>query len=254
MINFFGFDLSQVRVLDILNMPKKFCKELQIEQCIARRVFCICSHILNHQFFENIPREEIHKISSTADVIRLQAGENLFFKDSKIEKIFFVLKGQVKIYANDTDSNREFISEFIEDGGSIGLEFLLLQDYSWQYHGKALIDSIILTIDKSILTKITNRNIELLNNLIKYLSLNVVQQSQKSQDLVLIEVSDRLLNYLRLQAENSQLKKFTLSLTKTELAYYLGTIPETLSRSFTKLKQAKKININRNQIELLTKA
>lgn len=235
-------------------MPKKFCKDLQIKECISRRVFCICNHILNHQFFEDIPREEVHKVSSIADVIRVPAGENLFFKGSSIEKIFFVLEGQVKIYANDLDSNREFISEFVEGSGSIGLEFLLLANPSWQYHGKCLVDSIILTIDKNTLLRITNRNIELLNNLIKYLSLSVVQQNQKSQDLVLTEVSERLLNYLQAQAKYCDSKKFTLPLNKAELAYYLGTIPETLSRTFAKLKQARKIKIEKNEIELLTKA
>ena len=235
-------------------MPKKFCKDLQIKECISRRVFCICNHILNHQFFEDIPREEVHKISSIADVIRVPAGEHLFFNSSPIEKIFFVLEGQVKIYANDLDSNREFISEFVEASGSIGLEFLLLPNQNWQYHGKALLDSTVLTIDKSTLLKITNRNIELLNNLIKYLSLSVVQQNQKSQDLVLAEVSDRLLNYLQAQAKYNDSKKFVLPLNKAELAYYLGTIPETLSRTFTKLKKARKIKIEKNEIELLTKA
>ena len=235
-------------------MPKKFCKELQIKECISRRVFCICNHILHHQFFEAIPREEVHKISSIADVVRISSGEHLFFKGSAIEKIFFVLEGQVKIYANDLDSDREFISEFVVDSGSIGLEFLLLPNHVWQYHGKSLVDSIILTIDKDILLRITNRNVELLNNLIKFLSLSVVQQNQKSQDLVLTEVSERLWNYLQNLAKYHDSKKFTLPLNKTELAYYLGTIPETLSRTFTKLKKNRKIKIEKNEIEILTKA
>ena len=71
------------------------------------------------------------------------------------------------------------------------------------------------------------------------------------ENLSLKEVPGRLASYLLyLSSEQDQPTKVQLPISKGQLASLLGTIPETLSRIFTKMSQQGLISVNGNEIML----
>ena len=72
-------------------MYKQECSTQTINECLAKRVLCICNVILQHPLFKNIKREETHEFSRFADVIDLDEKRILFFKGQKIDKVYFLL-------------------------------------------------------------------------------------------------------------------------------------------------------------------
>lgn len=76
--------------------------------------------------------------------------------------------------------------------------------------------------------------------------------AQKVEDLSFREVPGRLAAYLLyLRERNSTGEVVELDMTKAQLAAFLGTIPEALSRVFAKLSQDGIITIESSKICLL---
>ncbi len=201
----------------------KYCKEQKIKECIARRVFCICSRILDNEFFADVPREETHKLGAIADIIKLKKSEYLFLSGSKLEHCYFLLDGQIKLCKEDRDSNKKFILRLIEVSDSIALEYLYQQSKCVHYEAEAMSDSVLLSLDAESFKKIISRNPTLMLNFIEVLSKQVTELESARLALVFDSVKQRLKNY-RNQGK-------TLKISKGDLASLLGTIPETLSRN-----------------------
>jgi CRP/FNR family transcriptional regulator len=70
--------------------------------------------------------------------------------------------------------------------------------------------------------------------------------------LSLKEVPGRLASYLLyLSDKNGSIDQFELDIAKSQLASFLGTIPETLSRIFTKMTNKELVRINGPHITLV---
>jgi CRP-like cAMP-binding protein len=72
------------------------------------------------------------------------------------------------------------------------------------------------------------------------------------ENLSLKEVPGRLSSYLKyLSDEQKSPNTVKLAISKSQLASLLGTIPETLSRIFTKMAAARLITVQGGDIQLL---
>ena len=68
--------------------------------------------------------------------------------------------------------------------------------------------------------------------------------------LTLPKVKDRLLEYLQTYTDEIGKNNFTLPLKMKDLALYLGTTPETLSRKFALLEKQGQLKRQLRRIEL----
>ena len=80
------------------------------------------------------------------------------------------------------------------------------------------------------------------------------RMAQIIENLSFKEVPGRLAVYLLYLSErNGKSEEVELDMTKTQLAAFLGTIPETLSRVFAKMSQDGLISIDGSRIKLLNR-
>jgi CRP/FNR family transcriptional regulator len=225
-----------------------YCKKNDIEQCLARRVLCICNVILQHPLFAGIEREETHKLSAIADVIHREKGEYVLTRGAKAEWIYFVLEGSVKNYARDDDSDKEFIHSVANRSDAIGLEYIFDNDASYDFSIQSLVKSTILMLRRESFAGIISKSPVISQSLIKFLSRDLQVLKTQVEDLVLDDVSDRVLDYLYSLGSNRVLE---LPLSKADTAALLGTVPETFSRALKCLQKSGKISkISKNQITL----
>ncbi len=230
-------------------MPKtNYCKKNDIEQCLARRVLCICNVILQHPLFAGIEREETHKLSAIADVIHKDKGEYLLARGTKADWVYFVLEGSVKIYSRDDDSDKEFIHQVANRGDSIGLEQIFIDSATYDFSIESLTKSTVLMLQRESFAKIISKSAVISQNLIRFLSRDLQGLRLQIEDLVLEDVSDRVLTYLHSFGSKPVLE---LPLSKADTAALLGTVPETFSRALKQLEKSGYIRkINKNQISL----
>jgi CRP-like cAMP-binding protein len=226
------------------------CNDQTISECLAKRVVCICDVILKHPLFSNIKREQTHKLSNIADIIDLEDKQILFFTMQKIDRVYFVLRGQVKLYNQDDNSTKEFIYQFLDQGGSLGLENLYTDLRFYPYAAIATMPSKILTLKAVEFKEVIEGDSIIKNNFIEYLSKLSLNLYSRSRHFVLSSVAERLVDYLEYQAAVKSSRKFELNLSKTDLANYLGTISSTLSRAFKELEANNIISVNKTIITL----
>jgi CRP/FNR family transcriptional regulator len=105
---------------------------------------------------------------------------------------------------------------------------------------------------KKAFVELIHANPSLAMNMLASLSQRLKQFSYLIEALSLKEVPGRLASYLLyLSDKNGSIDEFDLDIAKSQLASLLGTIPETLSRIFTKLSQKELISINGPKIMIL---
>ena len=78
------------------------------------------------------------------------------------------------------------------------------------------------------------------------------------EELSLKEVSSRVAKYLidlslRSSKEEKDLREVELDVSKSQLASKLGTISETLSRTLTKMRAKRVIDVKKNRIRILNR-
>ena len=89
-------------------------------------------------------------------------------------------------------------------------------------------------------------------NMLAVLSARLRQFTVQIENLSLKEVPGRLAGYLLyLSEEQKSADRVTLSISKGQLASLLGTIPETLSRVFSKMSGRTIIDVKGRHIDLL---
>ena len=82
-------------------------------------------------------------------------------------------------------------------------------------------------------------------------STKITSLEQQSQFLMMERIEERLATYLIDLYKVTNNKQLTLPMKKKELAAFLGTTPETLSRKLKFLSDEGYLKMYRNQIELL---
>jgi CRP/FNR family transcriptional regulator len=87
------------------------------------------------------------------------------------------------------------------------------------------------------------------------LSMRLREFTVQIENLSLKEVPGRLSSYLLyLSDEQETQNTVKLAISKSQLASLLGTIPETLSRIFTKMAAARLISVQGGDIQLLDRS
>lgn len=227
------------------------CDQQTINQCLAQRVVCICDVILKHPLFKNIEREQTHKLSNIADIIDVDEKQILFFNLQEIDRVYFVLRGRLKLHNVDQDSSKEYIYQILEQGDAAGLENLYSDLSFYPYTATALAPSKILTLKADEFKAVIENDSVIKTNFLKYVSSLSVDLYDRSKDFVLASVTERLMKYLEFHSVIKGKQELELEVSKTDLANYLGTISSTLSRAFKELEETKQIKVSKNLITIL---
>jgi len=226
------------------------CDQQTINKCLAQRVVCICDVILKHPLFKNIKRQQSHELGKIADIIDIQNKQALFFNFQSLDRIYFVLRGRIKLHNYDDNSSKEYIYRILDQGQAAGLELLHTELNHFPYAATALADSKILTLKASEFKEVIENDPIMKANLLEYISNLSLGLYDRSRDYVLSSVSERLLKYLQYKALLYNSNEFELEISKTDLANYLGTISATLSRAFKELEEQDALVLNKDSVIL----
>ena len=105
---------------------------------------------------------------------------------------------------------------------------------------------------KKAFVNLIHENPSLAMNMLASLSQRLKQFSNLIESLSLKEVPGRLASYLLyLSDRHGSIDEFELDIAKSQLASFLGTIPETLSRIFSKMGGNGLVRINGPQVIIL---
>jgi CRP/FNR family transcriptional regulator len=224
--------------------------------------------------FSDLSESELGKILSISHYKKFSRGEILFFDTEPFHGFYCVLEGSIKLYKISTEG-REHIVHIMNPYNTFG-EVPVFENYEDVLNDKAVYPINAMAIEDdtevfvvsakpflSYLKQYPEISLKFLSTLSKRLKL----LNNHIEGLTLHDIKRRLAKYIIDEYENTsrEMKKIEktkkiilkksdsieLSISKYDLASHLGTILETLSRTFKKLQDEKIIEVHGKKIAIL---
>lgn len=186
--------------------------------------------------FNSFSEEELNLLESFSSWKKVSKGKQIFSEGLDASAFYIVVSGIVKIYKLSPDGKEHTLH--IHGPGDLVAEAAIFDSMVYPASCMALEDSTLVRIPREGFFNLIKKYPELSLKMMSSYSKRMRQFVSKIEELSLKDIKSRLAGYL---LENSTIEDdktvCRLTYSKKELSSLLGTIPETLSRSFAFLKQ-----------------
>lgn len=199
--------------------------------------------------FELLNEEQLTKLAAISSVHTYQSGELIFSHGEEATAFFVILAGKVQIYKISKDGKEMILHLFGKD--DMFAETPIFSGIS-KYPANSLCteNTEVVAINGPAFRSLVKENPDLAFRLLNMFARRLHQFSELIEDLSLRTVDSRLAKYLLSVNENAS-GQAVIHIQKKTLASILGTIPETLSRTFKKLSDKGMIEVDENRIYIL---
>lgn len=204
------------------------------------------------QLFTGLPSEDLDLISSFVIPKELAKGAYLFREGSASEGFYVVQRGAVNVHRVSATGKEQVISVF--RAGQSFAEAALASPGGYPADARAIEDSTILLVPKvDVLALLRNRP-ELALRMLGSMSQHLRVIVGLLDDLTLKDVETRLANWLIKRCPRpvpDHAVSIELDGTKRVLAAEIGTVSETLSRTFADFREKKLLRVAGKTITIL---
>ena len=176
-------------------------------------------------------------------------GRNIISPGQKADAFFVILAGKVKIFQVSPSGDEQILHLY--GAGESFAEAAMWAGIPYPAQAQAIGDSTLLIVTHSTLLNTIEANPELAIGMLVGLSSKLREFNQLIERLSLRDVPARLAGWLVQESRRTGSSSFHLPQTKRQLASQLGTVAETLSRAFAKLKMQGLIDVKGSNITIL---
>ena len=203
--------------------------------------------------FKGLPEKQLKEIEQIAVDRHFNKREVIFLEGDDGNGFFLVAEGLVKIFKVSSEG-KEQILHILGPGEPFG-EVPVFSGQQFPASAETIIESHLLFFPRTAFVNLISANPSLALNMLAVLSMRLRQFTVQVENLSLKEVPGRLAAYLvYLADEEGKEDAVTLNISKGQLASLLGTIPETLSRIFTRMTELNLIKMDGRNIKLLNRS
>lgn len=202
-------------------------------------------------YFRLLEGAQLEALASLCTVLHFEEGELIFNEGEEAHAFYIVLSGKVQIYKISREG-KEMILHLFGPGEMFAEVPIFSGIPKYPANSLCMERCEILRIDGEGFRKLVTQNPELGLNILIVFAKRLHKFSEIIEDLSLRTVDSRLAKYLLSVSENSP-DKAVIRIHKKTLASILGTIPETLSRTFKKLANDGLLKVEGNKIHLLNR-
>jgi len=181
--------------------------------------------------FPALSVKSVESISRYCRLVQYPKNEILFLEGDKGNTFYYLAEGTIKIFKT-SPSGQETVLR-VQGPGSIFAEVILFERNEYPVSAAAMVPSLVVHIPREHFLKLLdesrfrNEFIATLMHKQRYLTDRIVY-------LTSLDVEERFFRFL---IEHYGIRSdYTLGLSKKDIASSIGTIPETLSRLFDRLK------------------
>jgi len=203
----------------------------------------------NSYLCKELNSQELNSIAEIVIIRTIDKGEILFFQGDPANGFYTSLSGSIRIYKASPDG-KEYTLHIIRPGQMFA-EAAIFGGKVFPANCIALEDSVVAFFPKDKFIDLLAASPQISLKMISALSGFVRDFNQQIENLSLKEISARLALFLLNQAKISGGNNIILATSKSQLASSLGTISETLSRNFKKMKELGVVEIDGKNITIL---
>ena len=200
--------------------------------------------------FAKLDSKDLSKVAKIVKHRKIKKGEIIISPD-KEARLTIVAQGAIKI-SQLSQNGKEQLLRIIEPGNYEG-EGALLGVVNNQLYGEAMIDSTVCFLRQSDFEKLLLDYPTLSLELLKLNAKKYLAAEHQAAFLALDDIETRLAHYLLNLAAASDYSTFKIPMKLKELANYIGTSPETISRKIKYFEEIKVISREGRMIKILDK-
>lgn len=198
--------------------------------------------------FAGVTNDDLDHLLRISKARESTKGE-LLFSDGEVAAGFFIVgTGKIKVFKLSPDG-KERILHIVHPGGTFA-EAAIFGSGTYPAYAQPLEASQLIFFPKREFLDLLRSDSQLAINMIAGLSRFLRQFANQIEELTFKDVPARLARYL-LDLAGDEAEQVELPISKSQLASKLGTVSETLSRTFRKLTDDDLIIVRGKAIELL---
>lgn len=208
--------------------------------------------------------EELDSVKSFVKLKKFNKGDMIFFDTEPYLGFYVVIDGMVKIYKISRDG-REHIIHLVDKYNSFAevplfenAEKAISKEFVYPANAMAIVDDTqVLQIPSKPFIELIESNTKLCMKMLTGFAKRLRHLNMHVENITLKDVSKRVASFILTEYVNQKKKSSSfqnkneilyLNISKNDLASYLGTIPETLSRSFKKIQEDEIIEVKGKNI------
>ncbi len=203
-----------------------------------------CHHCNSHHkscvsivpIFNHLEEEQMDEVVETIKPGKYKKGEIIYSAGDQSDSLYIVNKGRIRIYRL-SESGKEQLVRILAVGDFTG-ELALFSESTHESYAQAMEDTEVCMIHRrdlqDFLMRYPSISLKILSEFSKRLEKSELQTTRVSTE----KVETRIAQFLTECVENNKSMEFILPMSKKDLASYLGTTPETISRKLAELEDA----------------
>lgn len=203
--------------------------------------------------FNHLNDEMMDKIGQRAAHRHLKKGEFLYQAGDSDDSLYVINKGIIRV-TRMASNGKEQLVRMLYPGDFTGEWTIFDQASEHEEYAEAIREANICIINREDMNQILEDHPTITRFLLKEVTNRLSQSERQAMTLSTENVLSRLIYFLEQNTDpklgNRQIMK--LPMARKDIAAYLGTTPETVSRKFKELEDAGLIQqLPRREIELL---
>ena len=208
----------------------------------------------NLPLFSELTGQQSKRIISISKIINYKKNEVIFMEGDSYKGFYILLNGSVKIYKISFEG-KESILHLIKPSESFG-DVPLFEGGNYPVNAQVMTDSVLIFIPHKEFTQFIRKNPTICFNMLVGFSKKMRRLTQKVEELSTKEVTNRFARYLleeikKAGTDNLPEPFVRINISKKNIASYIGTITDTLSRLQRKLQDEKIIRVAGKSIFIL---
>jgi len=210
------------------------------------------------QLFAGVDDDALDRLAGLSRILHLRRKEVLFSEGEPYRGMFVVLEGLAVVYKLSGDG-RMLILHVCRPGDPLAeVPLFEKEDAGYPAHARVTRESEILFLPSEGFTPFVQQNPEVAWQLLRLFADRIKELTLQLEGVTLREVTSRLARYLLREVEAAGVDDqarpvLTLPLAKGSVASYLGTVHETLSRTFARLIRERVIAVDGPRVTILDK-
>jgi CRP-like cAMP-binding protein len=183
--------------------------------------------------------------------LKLKKGELLFKEGDKVNGIYFVYSGNIKVF-KQWDADKELIIRFAKDGAILGHRGMGA-DTTYPISAAALEPSVICYIDMKFFESTLRVNSELTYQLVNFFANELRISERRMRDLAHMPVKGRVADALiKLQQQFGVTEEgyINIALSRQDLASFAGATYETVFRVINELVNERSVSLSGKSISI----
>ena len=199
-------------------------------------------------FFNDLRENGFQNLSDDCEIESYQKKQTLYTEGKRPRFLFYVVSGKIKSYKTNEDG-KEYICDFFNAGDFIGYN-ALIQEINYEDSAMVLEDAEVMQIGREYFLQMINTDMNIASAFIRIMSNNMKEKEERMLSLAYGSLRKRIAKALiEIQTKFSEEKPGEpISMSREDIAQYVGTATESLIRTLSDFKSEKLIEIKGTNI------